>query len=195
MALLVEALLVPGHASAVETTVTHWTFSLPYWEFPDRGGGFGGYSSGSFDIHVDNGSITVHDLHMEGFVFKEPAGGSPDDVYSPWWETSAGPTGVSVVFRGPCDYCDPFGDYTTFRYEGGMGIEVDGDLTRPSPAIPVSGGGFNYWVGHYSWYYGYFAAGPDSFVVGEVPEPATWAMVLAGLAALGTGARRRRMLA
>lgn len=188
--LLVGALLGSGRAWAVETTVVHWTFSLPFWEYPNREGAFGGYTSGSFDIVVTDASITVHNLHTLGFVFDTPSGGSSDDVYSPWWETWASPTYVRVSFRGPADWCFPEVG-CDWKYQGAMGVTVDGDLTKARTTLPVIGGGFNYSIGHYTWDYGSFAAGPDSFVVGEVPEPETWLMTLAGLAFLCATARRR----
>ena len=74
-------------------------------------------------------------------------------------------------------------------------------MVNPFRNVPVSGGGF---VVRYTeqddccrFQYGWDAPGGGSYVLSyvQVPEPASWAMMIAGLGLLGVGVRHRKIAA
>ena len=96
-------------------------------------------------------------------------------------------------FPGPIRIYDFF-----FAY--GYGLYGDYPETRQSISfLPVSAGSFRFELGTYSG--GGYGPLIDNFAVdvsavaAVVPEPATWAMMIAGFGAVGGVARRRRALA
>jgi len=166
------ALALAGLSSVAQAEIIRWTFDNVTFDNPD-------YTlAGSFDYYIPQ---TVYD--NTAITFGPWGMGNPTSWNASHYEYNYGGVDLSLDFAMPLDFgplaVDLLGT-SFFSTEGGptftsyvTGGQVLGTIITDLYVDPPNGGG------------------GDNPVVGAVPEPETYAMMLAGLGLLGLARRRR----
>lgn len=159
--------------------------------------------SGTFS----DANIGLGDVAINGIVPSNPGSPTPDNLLAPhsfgWFPITNGPTNPEGVVTPGFSYDDlfyPAGSpqtATSYPFSGGV-LDIyglvfalaNGDSVNLWSNGKVPGVGLNYGVGVTNGTDVLDYASPVS--LSAVPEPATWAMMLVGFAAVGMAARRRR---
>jgi hypothetical protein len=155
-------------------------------------GNFGEVTAAHYTNAITSASITVG-----GLTYTTPVGASSDiyisqssgpfvfDYYSVWVPELVGPTIAGGAFVGPHMNLY-FTDSSSSTFP---------DLSLPTSPPPASGFGFDIRWFEPTGEWAYLASGTLSGIstTSPIPEPETYAMLLAGLGLLGFTARRRQL--
>lgn len=142
----------------------------------------------TYNAFTTGATVPVTNVHVE--IFADNAGSLGSQLFS--GNFSVAQQQVTGNFYGYYDLTDytvnvPFWNLAAGHYW--LGLQVDPTQWDMHWSIPNSGTGY---TGTDGWDH-YFRL--DSSQVGAVPEPETYAMLLAGLGLLGFAARRRKLKA